>query len=170
MKIGTATSEPTPSSEKPQSALLDQIGLGLEWLGAILLCLYLVGTFKHQDRIVFYESLVATKEDVPSENPIARMLLSDFGITEKQLSEVGYVGLQWVAIGDSEPFGGYVLGRSVDKEKKKRLATLDEFREWAYSQSHTYGWVSFLLVISGLIIKSFSSRLSTFYARARKAV
>jgi len=126
----------------------------LEWLGAILLLAYLAGAFVDEQRIALFEKLESKGPDVSADTPVARELLLDFGITKKQMQEIGFVGLQWMSIGDGKPIGGYVYARSVDRENKKRLATLGEFRSWAYADGIAYGWLSFGLVIGGLILKT----------------
>jgi hypothetical protein len=121
--------------------------------------LSLLGGFKHQDRIDLYEHLAAKGKDAPSDSSVAREMLLHFGITERQLPEVGYIGFEYISIGDAKPFGGYVYARSTDREKKKRLANLEEFRDWAYAEGTVYGWVSFGLLIAGLLLKTATSRL-----------
>lgn len=139
-------------------SLIDTVGLSLEWIGAIMLLAYLLGAFTDRQRIELYETLQEKGPDLSAELPIARELLLDFGITESQLPEIGFVGLQWMSIGDGKPIGGYVYARSQDRQNKKRLATLDEFRDWAYADGSVYGWLSFGLVVLGLVLKTFASR------------
>jgi hypothetical protein len=127
------------------------IALVPKWSGVILLFGYLSGCFTHPARVGLYQLLTSTKKDAPVD-AAAIELFEDFGLPAIQLPEIGAVGLQWMAMGDAEPMAGYVYARSTDGAKIRRLATLEEFRDWAYSRSSWYGWISLTLVSIGLVL------------------
>ena len=47
-----------------------------------------------------------------------------------------------------------MIARSHDKLQSRELGTLDEFRARAYKTSPAYGWMSFLLVLIGLLLET----------------
>ena len=117
--------------------------------------MYLLGVFEHSDRIEFYEELVSTMDAQPATTPVARQLLSNFGFPPSLNSEVSEIDVSGYWMSGGGMLSGYVLARSHEKQGTHRLATIVEFREWAYGDSQAFAWLSFTLVVFGLAIDTF---------------
>lgn len=133
---------------------LQRIILAAEWIAALFLLLWLICAFQHSDRVDLYKSLVQFEAvDVPVQSTVVRNLLRDFGVADDHINLFAKLRTSSLMASGDRIFEGKVVAWTEDGQSMT-LGTIEEVREWAYAESRLYLWVSFSLLMFGLVIRT----------------
>ena len=78
--------------------------------------------------------------------------MKDFGFPPQQIKMINTLALRGLQVGLNGPtFAGQVVARTTEGQKRT-ITDLMELRDWAYYTSPLHGWLSFSLMILGIII------------------